>query len=183
VTSSIRLIWNLNLLGYVSLKEIQPDLFTDLTSLQKLTLRVNELTHLDALTFASLSNLTELDLSFNWLEDIHKNAFQPLVSLRRLNLEMNLLKRFDFSCLAGLTSLEEVILVNNQLKNIDLARLNALGLKNVRLNKNPGFKDVKMVNGSVVIEFSKILASDVDSLRGSCWGVFLTVLVAIDLDV
>jgi len=144
---------------------IEPGLFKDLTSLKKLILRVNELSDIHINLFSELSNLEELDLSQNSISHIHLETFRPLINLKSLNLEKNFLKKFDFNCLAGLSELNEVILEKNFLMDIDLKSLNRLRIKKVRLNGNPGFRKVKMVNGSVVIEYSKISLSGVGTLK------------------
>lgn len=122
-----------------------------MTSLQKLELRVNSLTSLQALTFKPLLNLVYLDLGYNWFESFHQDTFASLHRLVYLNLEHNLLKSFDLILLRGLDQLDELILTFNRIQTIDTNELNQLEIRKVKLDNNPVERHLIFVNGSAII--------------------------------
>jgi Leucine-rich repeat (LRR) protein len=74
-TSSIRL-------SNQNIKTIDPDTFTGLTFLQRLTLSGNHLSVLNASTFHGLTSLRELYISSNQISSIDPGLFNGLVSLQ-----------------------------------------------------------------------------------------------------
>lgn len=135
------------------MRSIDPKLFENMTSLQKLELRVNSLTTLEAVTFKPLANLVYLDLGFNWFEAFEPETFASLNRLEYLNLEHNLLKSFDLTLLRGLSKLDELILTFNQIKTIDTNELNLLEIRKVKFDNNPVERHLVFINGSAVLTY------------------------------
>lgn len=133
------------------MKSIDSKLFNNMTSLQKLELRVNSLTSLQALTFKHLVSLVYLDLGYNWFESFDQDTFASLHRLEYLNLEHNLLKSFDLTLLRGLGQLDELILTFNRIQTIDTNDLNQLNIRKVKLDNNPVERHLVFVNGSAII--------------------------------
>ncbi len=126
-------------LRYNQLITIQPNAFAGLANLDTLSLAYNLLTTIKPNAFAGLTNLTELFLENNPLTTIPPNAFTTgLTNLTVLVLHHNQLTTIQPNAFAGLTKLRELYLNKNQLTTIQSNAFAGLpNLKWLYLEKNP----------------------------------------------
>ncbi len=106
-------------LSGLGLTELPPfNLLNVLSHIKILNLSKNQLTQINAYTFAWLPNLTHLSLSRNQLTQIHVDTFAGLHSLKELHLSGNRLTQIDRDAFAGLR-LIYLDLSGNELPPID----------------------------------------------------------------
>ena len=107
-----------NLLGVAELylnknklKSIDAATFEPLrTTTENIDLSHNNISAIEALTFANFSKLAYLNLRFNQIESIHPTAFQHSAQLRQLDLSVNYLKQIPAGLFFSLVRLEYVYL-------------------------------------------------------------------------
>ncbi len=93
------------------------------SSLQGLSLGVNQLQELDLGPLASCTSLQRLWLSHNQLQELDLGPLVSCTSFRRLYLDNNQLQELDLGPLASCTSFQRLYLDNNQLQELDLGPL------------------------------------------------------------
>ena len=131
-----------------------------MNNLEKLELRVNEVSRIEPDTFSKMNKLKHLDMSFNFIESLHKDVFHSLLNLEYLSLDNNLLRSIDLNVFNGLVKIDELILSSNQIKFINIEQLNRLEIRKVNLAKNPVHKLLDLNNGTFSL---KRLESDMTS--------------------
>lgn len=145
-------------------------------SLEKLELRVNEISNIESETFSKMKKLKYLDLSFNFLESLHEKVFQNLVKLEYISLGNNLLKSIDLKVFEGLFFIDELILSSNRIKFINIEKLNELQIREVNLDKNPVHKRLAFVNGTFSLKLlNGELKNTMPAIKPS-WILFIFVL-------
>jgi Leucine-rich repeat (LRR) protein len=106
-------------LTYNNLTNLDKDIFSGLTQLQKLDLSKNKLTSLDKELFSGLTQLQKLDLSKNKLTSLDKELFSGLTQLQKLYLWNNNLTQLDKNLFKNNTQLQELYLEDNKLTHLD----------------------------------------------------------------
>ena len=118
------------------LRSLPDGVFDDLTSLQSLHLRDNQLTTLPDV-FGGLSSLRELDLSHNQLTTLPDGVFDGLTSLWLLDLQENQLTTLPDGVFDSLTGLQDLRLNDNLLTALPHGVFDRLtGLQSLTLHWN-----------------------------------------------
>ena len=121
------------------IEELKEKDFLQLTSLEKLYLRDNELTTLPEGVFANLGDLEILTLHGNELTALPDGVFANLGSLEILSLNDNELTTLPEGAFSGLGSLQLLTLYGNQLTTLPPGTFLGLSsLRSLRLHDNPG---------------------------------------------
>lgn len=116
---------------------IEHNAFTNLKSLQNVSISKNYLLNISANNFNSLFSLKYLNLSWNRIESIEQNSFINLNKLIALDVSFNRLKSFEpnvFRGLSGVQDLNLVSAVSFQLNSLSLSHLTNIG--NIYLNES-----------------------------------------------
>lgn len=101
--------------SYRNLINVPTDLPFNLT---QLSLSVNDISKLNATSFANILQVTSLWLAFNKITTIQPGTFQNLTSLKNLDLSHNQLLDFPWRELLSLKNLQLLNLNNNQLATV-----------------------------------------------------------------
>ena len=101
-------------------------------SLEKIVLRTNKITSLDALS--KLENLTEIIAENNYIREFYVNDEKSFNRLSELNLDSNSLSKFEILT-SNLTKLTRIELGNNQLMQIKISS-KLINLNFIKLVKN-----------------------------------------------
>lgn len=109
-----------------AITQLNPGVFTNLSSLLKLDLSRNQLLTLHSSTFYPLSNLEFLDLSCNFLENLPVDLFSELSNLRELILSDNRLKEVSSKQFQSLAELQRLDLSMNNIGSMSLDILDGL---------------------------------------------------------
>ncbi|XP_054622368.1 uncharacterized protein LOC129174410 [Dunckerocampus dactyliophorus] len=126
---------NFNVLSFVPLA------IRNLTSLQELDLRFNNIISLGCHNFAKLGKLRVLSLCHNFLTTIRQCIFQNLTNLQVLNMQKNQIRRLDYAFKRCFPNLIKLRLYGNQLSTIEdgefesLRSLQYLALHGNHINK------------------------------------------------
>ncbi|XP_068158067.1 relaxin receptor 2 [Drosophila tropicalis] len=94
---------------------LREHLFSNLTRLQKLTLKYNNISHVPFDSFSGLSRLERLEVSHNNISHLPHGVFSGLHSLQWLFLVNNYMRRFSMAHLGLLPRLEWLVLSHNYL--------------------------------------------------------------------
>lgn len=130
---------DLTCLNHISLSEnllvrLPGNLFHSLKQLKYVSLRKNDIVTIDANLFSESTELKEVHLSFNKLETIPSNLFEKNKKLEKCNLCMNKLESIDSHLFSGLTEMNDLNLAHNNITAIepnafkDLKKLQKLDL-------------------------------------------------------
>ena len=137
------------------LTTLPPEVFQDLSSLERLFLQVNALGSLPPDVLATLSNLRVLDLSENRLSELPPDIFEGLPGLVKLDLYANFLAEVPPGIFNGTPKLAELSLDWNGLTDLPKGVFAGLSeLKWVSLAHNPG------ADFPVKPEFARVDAAD-----------------------
>ena len=110
-------------LSFLNLKHnrfvaLRSDVFADLTNLEDLWLRNNQLTIVDNRWFEGKPNLDATILDFNPISEIPSGAFRGAERLRRLWLGKTLLSSIETGAFDGLSGLRELLVDANRLETL-----------------------------------------------------------------
>jgi Leucine-rich repeat (LRR) protein len=95
------------------------EILSTLTRLQRINLRLNDITSIGIGTFDFLSDMRTLDISFNSISVLSEELFRKLSKLTTLRLNNNAISSIAPGAFNQLTSLEELYLDNNNLLSLN----------------------------------------------------------------
>lgn len=98
--------------------EIAEGAFRNLSKLESLVLRRNNISVVTSVTFLGMPSLRHLDLSYNKLVQLVADCFQELTGLDSLDLTRNEIETIDKDAFAGLRNLKVLNLSHNMLPSI-----------------------------------------------------------------
>ncbi|KAM0679719.1 hypothetical protein GINT2_002129 [Glugoides intestinalis] len=136
---------NLELLSFQNnnIKELQPNIFSNLQKLEYLYLSKNKITELPSCVFDGLVNLKSLWLEDNNIKELQPNIFNNLQKLEYLRLYSNKLTEFPSCVFDGHVNLIKLWLQNNNIKELqpnlfnNLQKLESLNLSDNKLTEFP----------------------------------------------
>ncbi|KAM0680790.1 hypothetical protein GINT2_001064 [Glugoides intestinalis] len=126
-----------------NIKELQPNIFNNLQKLESLYLSKNKLTEFPSCVFDGLVNLKSFWLEDNNIKELQPNIFNNLQKLESLNLYDNKLTEFPSCVFDGLVNLKSFGLQNNNIKELqpnifnNLQKLEYLNLSKNKLTEFP----------------------------------------------
>lgn len=106
-----------------SIKEVQPDAFSECTSVTAIILNSNKISRLASDVFMNNNKLEELQLGDNLLENIDDDLFSALFNLNVLGLGSNRLPYFPAAALRNCNNLQFLHLQGNEILDIDVKSL------------------------------------------------------------
>ncbi|KAM0680815.1 hypothetical protein GINT2_001089 [Glugoides intestinalis] len=152
----IRLMKNIKRLYIIDVKELEkiPDLlFDDLTNLESLSLRRNNIKELQPNIFEKLQKLKSLGLASNKLTEIPSCVFDGLVNLKSLSLGRNNIKELQPNIFSNLKKLEYLYLSDNKLAEIPSCVFD--GLVNLKLLSLPN-NNIKELQPNIFNKLQKL---------------------------
>ncbi|KAH8334965.1 hypothetical protein KR074_011934 [Drosophila pseudoananassae] len=107
---------------------LKDNLFANITRLQKLTLKYNNISHVPLGSFSGLEHLERLDVSHNNISHLPHGVFHGLHNLQWLFLVNNHLRQFPMEQLRFIRRLEWLVLSRNRLtlRNVQLPKISSL---------------------------------------------------------
>ena len=105
-------------------------------------------------SFSQLSSLNTLSLTHCQIEVIEPNAFSGLSNLAYLDLQFNNIKQLQPHGFSGLFNLKRHLLDNNNLFQVENFAFYGLNLTRLRMEKNPDLREIseKAFHGSKITE-------------------------------
>ncbi|XP_054274117.1 peroxidasin-like isoform X2 [Macrosteles quadrilineatus] len=133
-------------LRFNKIKEIAPNTFKHLKSLNTLLLNNNQISRLQNGVFNGLSELRYLYLYKNKIREVESKVFQGLSKLEQLYLHFNKIEKLHPNTFTDLTKLERLFLHNNKLRHLSSGTFKGLdSLKRIRLDSNALVCDCDMM--------------------------------------
>ncbi|XP_023166746.1 relaxin receptor 2 [Drosophila hydei] len=117
---------------------LRENLFANLTRLQKLTLKYNNISRLPVGSFSGLPHLERLEVGHNNFSQLPHGIFRDLPALQWLFLVNNQLRHFPMDQLAEMHKLEWLVLSHNRLT-----------LRNEQLAKSPKLVEIFLDNNRI----------------------------------
>ncbi|EDV92847.1 relaxin receptor 2 [Drosophila grimshawi] len=117
---------------------LRDNLFANLTRLQKLTLKYNNISHLPPGSLSGLPHLERFELSHNNISRLPHGILKDLPSLQWLFLVNNQLRYFPMEHLASMHKLEWLVLSHNRLT-----------LRDEQLSKSPKLVEIYLENNRI----------------------------------
>ena len=109
-----------------SISEIEPGTFNGLTSLTSLSLGNNKLKQLSVNMFSGISSCNRLYLEHNKIREIEPGSFDGLVNLEYLSLSSNHLTALRTDMFRGLSKCTEIELYRNRISEVEAGSFNGL---------------------------------------------------------
>ncbi|KAL1456925.1 hypothetical protein WDU94_001611, partial [Cyamophila willieti] len=133
-------------LRFNKIKEIPPDILSNLKHLNTLLLNNNQIQKLENGVFKGLTELKYLYLYKNKIAEIGPNVFQYLPRLEQLYLHQNRLEKIEKGVFANLENLDRLFLQDNKLHSIAPGSFQGLHkLSRLRLDSNALMCDCQMM--------------------------------------
>ncbi|XP_071135294.1 leucine-rich repeat-containing G-protein coupled receptor 4-like [Mytilus edulis] len=148
-----------------SIKDVNREVFSDLTNLEILQLGDNVIGNLDSSFFENLDKLTNLHLQQNNITTLPVNVFSNLKSLQVLYLYENSIQEYDTDVFKGLHQLRELYLQNNRISNlttnvfVDLQLMEILDVSQNQLQSLPSTVFSNLISLRILYIYSNFITT------------------------